>query len=138
MKIEELKDSNGIGFHDSGLLSIDLSNVLNEIRIVVCDLYKGDYEHNKREITFSGVLRLEFEQISVGARDSYPVEIYDIHECLDSPECLRWKERLEELGQDNPSVNHVILASSFYRGWGENERLEGISIICTDYTINRL
>lgn len=136
MKIEKLKDLKNIDFHDSCLLNVDLSNLLNEITITVCEMYQGDYEHNKRKVTFSGVLRVEFEQTGIGSHDSYPIEIYEIYQCVDSPERLRWEKHLKELGVINPTVFHIVLASSYYRGWGSKDYLEGINIVCTGYKIH--
>ena len=74
------------------------------------------------------VLRLEYE--SLGTRsiqsDEAPLEIYDIFYDYFSDERNRWIERFLLLGEreeEAKRVFHVVLASSFVRGWGKHESL---------------
>lgn len=67
-----------------------------------------------------------------------PLEIYDIYHDDFSDERSRWIERLLALGesqQEARRVFHIVLASSFFRGWGKHEHLEGINIICRQVQI---
>lgn len=53
----------------------------------------------------------------------------------DSDERQRWLKRLKALGVRG-DVFHVVFASSFLRGWGEREHLEGIQILCRSVEVS--
>jgi hypothetical protein len=74
------------------------------------------------------------------------IPIYDVFLSYEG-EYDRWKRRAKDLSTDSlfvaevPSVLqaepvHLILASSLWRGWGENEALEGISIVAQSVTFS--
>lgn len=94
---------------------------MDEIRVI---LSTPDRTSTERlwTITFKGVLRLEYEAVGRGQNlaTAAPVEIYSVYLDEHSEERRRWIQRLEQLGK-NPSeagaVSHVVLASSFVRGW---------------------
>jgi hypothetical protein len=101
-----------------------------------------EIEDNEPKITwqieFIGLLKFEFETLGVGIGEQAPIEIYDIYSLEESEEISRWSQRLERLGDADPKrVKHIVLASSFYRGWGEREPLEGIELICRDVVIRK-
>lgn len=137
MRIPRIGGPNCHNFHDSSLLEFELSPQLDEI---ICILSTPD-EYNFQNIwqlSFSGVLRFEYEVTGEGIGEAFPIEIYDIYKLEESDELNRWKKRLELLEIPNDQVeklNHIVLASSFYRGWGKNKDLEGINIICRDVTV---
>lgn len=126
-------------FHDSSLLDFQVAPQLNQVRIIV----STPDEHDVQQlwmITFYGVLRLEFETVGDGqsAAHAAPVEVYDIYDDVGSKEQRRWAERLRDLDvldNDARKVRHIVLASSFMRGWGRNENMEGIQIICRDVRV---
>ena len=91
-------------------------------------------------VRFVGLLRFDLETLGIGAGEKFPAEIYDIYIDKGSRESKKWKERLMALGVDKKEaekVAHIVLASSFFRGWGENETKEGIEIICRSWEIER-
>ena len=70
--------------------------------------------------------------------DEPPLEIYGIYYDYFSEERSRWIQRLLLLGESEKEakrVFHVVLASSFIRGWGKHEHLDGINIICRQVQI---
>ncbi len=124
-------------FHDSSLLDVTVSPQLDAVEMVLCvpDEYGGC---SNWLVRFVGVLRLEFEITDAGIPANLPVDIYEVYVDSDSCETARWKDRLAALGADDKtiqSVSHVVLASSSVRGWGKNEHLAGITIICQGWTI---
>ena len=154
MKLNSRTISETIDFHDSSMVKIEISSHLNKIVVVLYAPYEGTGLQKGLfyELTFDGVLRLEFETTSIGENGTTPLEIYDVV-LIEGEEYRRWKRRLEELA--NPQkfghpanchaevssmgyseIFHVILASSSTRGWGSNEDLFGISIICRSIDIN--
>lgn len=91
-------------------------------------------------IQFDVVLRLEYESLGIDSFQGFtvPVEIYDIYNDYFSAERSRWIKRLRLLGESEEQskrILHIVLASSYVQGWGENEMLEGINIICRQVQI---
>ena len=130
----------GSDFHDSSLISFFIHPSLNYISIVVSTPDKYGNE-SLWQIDFDRILRLEFEILGSGDKSATigaPIEIYEIFQETNSSEYTRWVKRLELLGistREAKEVKHIVLASSFIRGWGEKEYLEGINIICRDIRI---
>lgn len=127
----------GTDFHDSSLIDLCISPTLEQATIVVSTPDAAGIQ-KLWKITFTGLLRWEFETVGSGAGESYPAEVYDIYNYEGSDEMNRWRQRMADLNEDTkgPSeVLHVVLASSFFRGWGEREELDGIHIICRGYRI---
>jgi hypothetical protein len=134
--IPKISGPDGHDFHDSSLIDFSINSHLDVIEIVVStpdvNLVEGLWL-----IRCEGVLRLEYETLGDGS-DSYnskspPLEIYEIYNDQTSDERSRWVDRLKILGVAKSEANkvyHLVLASSFARGWGERENMEGISIIC--------
>ena len=135
----EIQGPDSHDFHDSSLIDFMVSSHLDEVKIVV----STPDEHLSERlwlIEFKGVLSLEYETLGSGTGENYdiPLEIYDIYNDRSSKERSRWIKRLQLLGVDAKDANnvlHIVLASSFMRGWGENEGIEGISIICREVTV---
>jgi hypothetical protein len=128
-------------FHDSSLIDFIVAPTLDSVKIVVSTPDEDAFEHLGL-IQLDGVLRLEYE--SMGLRsfqsDDAPLEIYDTYYDYFSHERSRWIERFLLLGEPEEEakrVFHIVLASSFVRGWGKHESLEGINIICRQVQINR-
>jgi hypothetical protein len=93
-------------------------------------------------LQFKGVLRFEFEITGDGSssRPLVPIEIYDVYYSGKKVERQRWVKRLKALGlasHEAKQVRHVVLASSFARGWGTRQGLEGLSIICRQVKVQR-
>lgn len=128
-------------FHDSSLVDFQVTRHLDQVRLI---LSTPDEAGAARlwQIMCSGVLRLEFETLGEGASDERgpPLEIYSVYEDPESGERARWVERLVRLGvpkSDARGLHHIVFAGSFQRGWGRNEGLEGISIVCLSVTVER-
>ena len=125
-------------FHDSSLVDLVIDPQLNRI-VAILSTPSADGIPSVWKLTFTGVLRFDFETLGNGAGEAFPIEIYDVYCLDDSAECERWRERLRVLEgprADASKVRHVVLASSFYRGWGQNEDDEGINIVCRDVEID--
>lgn len=127
-------------FHDSSLLDLQIKPQLNSIRAIVSTPDQRGVEHLWM-LTFVGVLRFEYETVGEGTEsDGAPLEIYTIYNDLQSDEHARWVRRLHDVGvpgHEAERVWHVVLASSFARGWGRNRRLEGLQIVCRDVRVER-
>ena len=125
-------------FHDSSLIDVQLHPSLTELRVVL-STPNAQGREELWMITFGGLLRLEFETVGRGTGAAMtPVEIYSVYSDSRSDELLRWRARLAALAsgaRESPEVHHVVLASSFQRGWGERSGLEGIQIICRQFRI---
>ena len=119
--------------HDSSLIEINITSDLTTIEIVLSVPFN---EYSEKMIIFlcKGVLRFEFETTGDGEQDitGIPIEIYDIYNDKNSKEYERWKDRIQLLNGDpvDPSLYCIIFASSFIRGWGKRDGLEGMNVIC--------
>jgi hypothetical protein len=121
-------------FHDSSLIDFSIGSHLDSVEIVVSTPDEKSIERLWL-IKCEGVLRLEYETLGDGGGLSHlpPLEIYDIYNDETSTEKKRWAARLKKLGvkaSEAEKVHHIVLASSFARGWADREYLEGINIIC--------
>lgn len=143
MTVPQILGPDGHDFHDSSLIDFRINRSMNEVSIV---LSTPDETDNQElwQITLSGVLRLEYETVGDGSPTvseelDIPLEVYDVSNDTESEEYSRWKKRLEdlEIKTDTSSLYHIILSSSFLRGWGKNESLEGISIVCRKVTVEQ-
>ena len=123
-------------FHDSTLYSIELSRDLSQVNCVL-GVPDGDNNYAAWLVKFYGVLRFEFETLGIGSSQPFPLEIYDVYILENSSETIRWQERFRSLEDEGPlgTIYHVVLASSFAQGWGQNDELDGISIICQGWDI---
>ena len=128
-------------FHDSQLLNLEFSSDLSEIVIDIATPTQDVGKFKVWRVRFLGVLRYEQETLGDGSHLISPVEIYDIYALKESVELQRWRDRLRALGhskKDLLGLSHIVLASSFYRGWGENEHLEGVNLICRNVEIEMI
>ena len=127
-------------FHDSSLIDLQISPQLATIRVIVSTPDRSGTEL-LWVITCLGVLRFEYETVGEGDEsEAAPLEIYAIYNDRNSEEYARWTARLRSMGavrRTDEQVFHVVLASSFARGWGRNEGLEGLQIICRDIRVER-
>ena len=126
-------------FHDSSLIDFIVAPTLDSVKIVVSTPDEDAIEHLWL-IQLDSVLRLEYESLGIRSLtcDDAPVEIYDIYYDYFSHERSRWIERFLLLGEreeEAKRVFHIVLASSFVRGWGKHESLEGINILCRQVQI---
>lgn len=133
--IPKIKGPKHHDFHDSSLIDISVGPHLDSIKIVV-----STPDESLWLIDLGGVLRFEYETLGTGAEEEHniPLEIYDIYIDEGSEEQNRWAQRLRVLGVDaknSKKVFHVVLASSFVRGWGKNKESEGINIICRTVSV---
>lgn len=122
-------------FHDSSLIDLQLDPVKETVRVV---LSTPDENDNQRLwlIEFKGVVRLEMETLGDGRAGHVPPEIYDVFFVERGERYQRWITRLrDQLGDPEPIVYLVVLASSYLRGWGEREELEGIEIVCRGFRV---
>lgn len=123
-------------FHDSSLLDLIIDPNLSEVSVIISTPDEFGIEHIW-QIDFLGVLRIEYESVGNGKEENNaPIEIYSIYEDLESSEYKRWKQRAKEIGI-YPEVHHIVLASSFIRGWGEKEYLEGVNLVCREWKVRR-
>ena len=129
MKNVEILKYDDIDFHDSSLLSIDLKPTLDEIEVKL-NIQDG----RSVVISFRKILSFFYETTGFGMPEIFPVEIYEIY-LLREEKYSRWLNRLEELGSNEGSLYNIILASSYYQGWGENNSLEGLDIVCKELDI---
>lgn len=126
-------------FHDSSLIDFIVAPTLDNVKIVVSTPDENAGEHLWL-IQLDSVLRLEYESLGIRSTQNgeAPLEIYDIYYDYFSEERSRWIQRLSLLGESEKEakrVFHIVLASSFIRGWGNHEHLEGINIICRQVQI---
>jgi len=122
-------------FHDSSLIDLIVDPSLAMVTIVTSTPDNFGSEQFW-QIQFFGVLRVEYETVGDGTEEQIaPVEIYAIYEDRASDEYRRWNDRARDIGIDG-ELHHIVLASSFIRGWGENESLEGITLVCRGWKIN--
>lgn len=121
-------------FHDSSLLDFIIDPGLSEISIIISTPDEFGAERIW-QVDFFGVLRIEYESVGDGTEEkNAPIEIYSIYENKKSDEYKRWNDRCQKIGV-NSELHHIVLASSFIRGWGEKEHLEGISLICRGWKV---
>lgn len=142
MQKPEIKGPDCHDFHDSSLIDFLISPHLDSVSVVL----STPDEHSIESLWLvecKGVVRLEYETVGDGISHNarVPLEIYDVYIDHSSDEQQRWKERLKLLGDGTAGkprrIFHVVLASSFIRGWGKNEYLEGINIICRSVSVRR-
>jgi hypothetical protein len=126
-------------FHDSSLLNLVISPTLDVLELILSTPNEVGEAENWL-VRFVGLLKFDFETLGIGVGGQFPIEIYDIYIDEESRELKKWKERLIALALDKNEVKkvaHVVLASSFYRGWEANDTKEGIEIICRSWEIER-
>ena len=127
-------------FHDSSLVGITVEPDFRVIRLVVSTPDERGVERLWM-IVCEGVLRFEMEHAGPGSevtQNEAPIEVYTVYNDLDSCERQRWIRRLIGLGVSDEQARaiwHLVLASSFMRGWGDNEDLEGMSIVCRSVAV---
>lgn len=122
-------------FHDSSLVDFIVNPTLEEIVVITSTPDESGIECLWR-IRFYGVMRLEFETVGDGDNTTgTPVDISDIYIDTRSVESVRWAKRADQL-EIADGIYHVVLASSFMRGWGAREDLEGISIFCRGWKVD--
>lgn len=124
-------------FHDSSLLHLSYLPDREMVRVVLSTPWPGDRE-SLWEIRLSGVLKLDFECLGDGTviEGGVPPEIYDVYSEERGVERQRWVKRLRATGAPDPEgIQCVMFASSYLRGWGDREDLEGIRIVCRSWTI---
>ncbi|MDH3976834.1 MAG: hypothetical protein OEV42_21440 [Deltaproteobacteria bacterium] len=125
-------------FHDSSLIKFEINPCLDQVSLIV----STPDEYSVQQvwmIKLIGVLRVEYETTGIGFGEEFPLEIYDIYNCIDSEEFQRWNKRFHDLElnqKDRNKLCHIVLASSYYRGWGKNEKLDGIHIICRKWSVD--
>lgn len=117
-------------FHDSSLLHFAYDPTADKA-VAVVSTPDADDTQRIWQLEMLGVLRIEMETLGDGEPpiSAAPPEVYDIYRDVESEEHKRWTERLRNLGIDG-DVLHLVFASSFLRGWGEREYLEGIHVVC--------
>jgi hypothetical protein len=126
-------------FHDSSFLHFEYHPIEDWAEIVVSTRSKS-HKQKKWRILMSGVLEMHLESLGNGTRlrVKSPVEIYDIYDDVRSAIYARWRSRLQLLGLNKPTLHHLVFASSFLRGWGQNEDLEGIHVVCRKFEIKSM
>src|SRR6266700_1389626 len=110
-------------FDDSSLVDFQVDPGLDCIRVVLSTpTNQGAQE--LWQLTFVGVLRLEFEITGSGTPSAHriPAEVYAVYRDVGSDEERPWSARLSALGEAPDiasAVQHIVLASSHVRGWGD-------------------
>lgn len=140
MRHPNIKGPNSHDFHDSALLSIEISNGLDEVTIVLCTGPFSNFE-GTWQVKFKGVLQFCFETLGAGRPPISPIDIYDIYYESNSSVVERWRRRFMELGgleKEIDKIRHVTLASAAIRGWGENQAQEGALIVCQGFEVSRI
>ncbi|MEO0248887.1 MAG: hypothetical protein ABIN58_04960 [candidate division WOR-3 bacterium] len=136
-KIKGKKESHD--FHDSSLIDIILDPHLDKVAFILSTPDEAMREHLWC-VRCSGVVRLEYETLGDGSPNPHkiPIEISNVYRCDDCDELERWRLRFKD-SLDEPSaakeLMHLVLASGFVRGWGDRESLDGISVICRNFTV---
>lgn len=126
-------------FHDSSLLDFRILPQLDEVVAVLSTSSASDFR-GVWSIRLTGVLRVEYEMLGMGVGEEFPIGVYDVYALEEGNQVERWRDRLLLLGataDEARSVREVVFASSFYRGWGENEAIEGMSIVCRAVEVDR-
>src|SRR5688572_10989842 len=86
-------------FHDSSLIAVHIAPSLQEIRVVLSTPDQHGVE-KMWLLTFSGLLRFEFETLGNGRLSTNtPVEVYSVYEERESAEQTRWVERFIQTGE---------------------------------------
>ena len=120
-------------FHDSSLIHLSYDPVKDVLEIVLSTPDPFD-QQNLWMVELHGILRMEFESLGDGEKvgtGRTPPEIYDVYDDQFCDEHRRWIGRLNTLGIGIPENLHVVIfASSFLRGWGERQSLEGVLVVC--------
>lgn len=118
-------------FHDSRLLDVRYDPVEDVLSFTVL---RPEYEHGSDVwiVELRGVLRFEFETVGSGLpRESkQPPEVYSIYQDTEGEEYERWHQRFKSLDERPDELFVVVFASSFLRGWGGNENLDGLRVVC--------
>ncbi len=116
-------------FHDSGLVGFEVSPDLSTISVEL-EIGFGRFQGQLWRLTFSQVLRFEFETLGLGLAGSQPVEVHDVYRVKDSEQIKYWESRLVALGipESEARVHHIVLASGNFRGLHPGS--EGIEILC--------
>lgn len=136
MKIPQIKGPKSHDFHDSRIIKMDISDRLDTINIILkTPNIKNQYDNWK--LIFSDVLRFEYETRGSGIKQHEPIEIYDVYNKDNSDEFYRWHDRLKQIEVEDQKLYHIILASSLYAGWGKNDNLYGLSIICRRVSVEQ-
>ena len=104
-------------FHDSSLIDITICPFLRTITVILSTPDEHHVEH-LWQLTFSGVLRFEYEILGDGSPSvhGHPIEVYDVYDDRASHERRRWVERLKTLdvsARETEEIKHIVLASSF-------------------------
>lgn len=124
-------------FHDSSLVAFEYLPLQGTARVILSTPNEFDTQELWL-VQLCGVLEIELQ--TVGDGEVYPLvylpEIYDVYDAPDSLCGKRWKRRLEALGLKEPHIHVVTFASSYLRGWDNNEDLEGIRITCREVTVD--
>lgn len=128
-RITDLETSHD--FHDSSLISFEYDPINDCVKAILSTPNEWD-ELEAWQIIMEGILGFQMESLGDGNpnQNKIPPEVYDVYDHTKSPEITRCKERLAVLEFKNATVHHIIFASSFLRGWGKNEKMDGMSVIC--------
>ena len=121
----------GNDFHDSSLIWFHYDPV-QDIAIAIVSTPNEFSQERLWMISMEGVLAIEMETLGDGEQTDIltPPEIYDIYDDTESLIAKRWNKRLETLLGKNIEVHSIVFASSFLRGWGQREDLEGFQVVC--------
>jgi hypothetical protein len=116
-------------FHESALIGFEISRDLRTISVEL-EIGYGSFREQLWRLTFSQVLRFEFETIGLGLAGAQPVQVYDVYRVKESEQIKHWEDRLVASGisQSEAKVLHIVLASGDVRGL--HPRSEGLEIIC--------
>ncbi len=83
---------------------------------------------------------INLESVGDGRSEGQPcaVEVYSIYSDPTSAHADRWRQRLHDLEDAQPSdFVCIVLASSYVRGWGQHQDLEGILIVCREAALTK-
>lgn len=125
-------------FHDSSLVAFQYFPIQDCLVVVLSTPNENDVQE-LWQIRLYGVLEIEFETLGEGDPPEPQVapEIYDVYDDPSNMVAKRWTKRLEELSLNHLEIHVITFASSFFRGWGENNDLEGIRVICRDFSVEQ-
>ncbi len=122
-------------FHDSSLIAFNYLPVEETLKVVLSTPNESDVQE-LWEIRLSGVLAIELETLGDGEPvHCIPPEIYDVYDESSGTVAKRWETQLQKLGIKHPNIHVITFASSYLRGWGEKNEMEGIRVACRKVTV---
>lgn len=124
-------------FHDSLLKTLEISPGLDSIRVTL-EVPDENHQWSDWTVHMAGVLQFEYETTGNGYSFEPPIQIYDVYRLEISHDIRRWKSRIHCLDKTSkPKIHHILFASSHLCTWDKSKDLEGISVVCREFSVVR-